>query len=149
MRPLRFIRAVGVGVAIFANRRPIATMVAIPYCGLVVWLLITNRLTETPEQLQARATAEGQAAAAREDARASAEADRERKQRLCAVKEICARYGRARQDSAPAADFDRCIRIKMGAEGYEVLDACTDGGHLKAQSQPAEPGAVECWFNRP
>ena len=136
----RFIRALGVGFRTFAKRRPALTLVVLIF-GPVVALNFALRWTERPEQIEAREAAE---------ARQSAEqaAAQETKRRLCEVKSICERYGQARQDCAPAADFDRCIRIKMGEEGYGVLDACTDGGHLKAQSQPPEPGAVECWFNR-
>jgi hypothetical protein len=152
MRLRRFIRAVGVGVAIFAKRRPeitlfVASFVAL-YLGLALWVFI-ERLKETPQQTQAREMAERQTAseqyAAEERAEAKRKAVRERHQLLCKVKSLCARHGQIRQECATAGNFENCIRVKMGDENYELVSSCTNDGHMDAS---LEPGAVACFFSR-
>jgi hypothetical protein len=148
----RFIRAVGVGVAIFAKRRPVFTLfvaVFVVLYGGFALLDFIGRLRETPQQTQARETAERQwaAAAAVADAKADAQrrAARDRDQLLCKVKSICAQYEQVRQDCATAGNFTNCIRVKMGDENYELVGSCTDDGHAIGL---AEPGAVDCFFSR-
>jgi hypothetical protein len=152
MRLRRFIRAVGVGFAIFAKRRPVLTLFVasfvVVYGGIAV-LGFISRLRESPQQTHAREMAERQAAVEQVVADARAEAKRkaalEQRKFLCKVKSICAQYGEVRQGCATAGNFENCIRVKMGDENYEFVSSCTNDGHMGAS---LEPGAVDCFFSR-
>jgi hypothetical protein len=111
MRPLRFIRAVAIGVATFAKRRPGATFLVALF-GVGLGGTAIDRWNETPDQTQAR-----EAATARAESKRTAE--RERNRLLCKVKSTCAEYGEARQACATAGNFQNCIRVKMGDADYE------------------------------
>jgi hypothetical protein len=138
---LPVIRAVGVGVAIFAKRRPGITLIVVAYCALLAWLS-TERFTETPQHAQARVAAAEQAAMAREAASA---ASQEINRRLCKLKAICEHYGRSRQQCAIAANFQNCLRVKLNDEDYERVDSCRSDGHIDPPS--AEPSAFSCFFS--
>lgn len=143
----RFIRAVGVGVAVFAKRRPVVALLVALYGGFIVWGFIDRLIP--PQQTQAREMADGQTAsepnAANERAEAERTARRERNRLLCKVKSICEQYGQVRQECATAGNFKNCIRVKMGDEKFAETGSCTDDGHMDA---PSEPGAVDCFFSR-
>src|SRR5689334_3964315 len=100
MRVFTFIRAVGVATWIFAKRQPGLTLLAALYVIGFGWFVV-DRLTETPQQTQAREAAEE----AQTNARLIAEAQRETEQKthkdvnkfICELKSICAQYGQVRQ----------------------------------------------------
>jgi hypothetical protein len=108
-----------------------------------------DRAMETPQQTQARETAERQEAVVASAAYARADAQRkalhEQNQLLCKVKSICAQYGHVRQDCATAGNFTNCMRVKMGDENYELVGSCTNDGHVDAMT---EPGAVDCFLSQ-
>jgi hypothetical protein len=67
---------------------------------------------------------------------------------LCDVSRVCRKYRSSLEDCAAAADLERCIRIKMGAD--IPFDYCTDDGGVQSYAKSAllKNAAIPSWPSR-
>lgn len=73
----------------------------------------------------------------------------ENERQLCRKMTACNKYTQVRFDCATAADFERCIQIRMGDDvGYPAI--CTGGnkGGPALPLDPNTPNAFTCFFLR-
>jgi hypothetical protein len=124
------------------NRLPVVFLVFLGYLVVAIAYSIVfpptpaqQRTTEAQQQAQDIASAQS---AKNEQAKEQSRAF------TCQLKRICTQYAAARQDCAVAANFDRCIQIKMGRED-RLYFACTNDGKLYF-SNSDEPGTFECFI---
>jgi hypothetical protein len=62
----------------------------------------------------------------------------------CHVKSVCKTFSAAREQCAAAADFQRCVQGRMGADFPETLN-CTNDGHVAGTE--AQPSTLQCLFH--
>jgi hypothetical protein len=111
---------------------------------LIAWgASLPNPPPETPEQTQARKTA--QQAQAKLQA---AEAERRKAaanqvKALCAQQAICTKFAEARQACATAGNYKNCVDIKMGSDATGGLYPCMNDGHIWNEP-PDMPNRFQC-----
>jgi len=107
---------------------------------LCIWttVWIVGRLH--PEMLQESHQEELARRRADEAYQAQRAAAEERTKQLCELRSRCVRYGDARQECAIAADFNRCVSVKMNGED---ATGCTISGEI-LNPPPDLPYALVC-----
>jgi hypothetical protein len=107
---------------------------------LLVWVLqmvVPPPAPETPEQIQARRTA--QLAQAKAQAAATA-----RQRALCNQQTICTKFATARQECATAGNYKNCVDIKMGKDAMDLYPCMNDG---RVWGEPADmPNRFQCFI---
>jgi hypothetical protein len=121
-------------------RRTIVIQVLLLFALFGGVLYFNPPASETPAQVEQRRQTDARIAertAARSTHRSA----------LCQVLSVCVAYKEARNDCAIAANFNNCLRIKLGDSDYDKLMFCNDDGTLASQylADPA-PETLECWL---
>ena len=99
--------------------------------------------TEQRRQTEARVAAYNENVAKQEAVRSAY------KDQLCRALPICIAYKSARNDCGIAANFNNCVRIKIGNIDFDKLMYCNEDGTLAAAElgpNLSAPGALECWL---
>jgi hypothetical protein len=68
------------------------------------------------------------------------------KKNLCHLPDACAKYSATRLECAVAGNFENCIDVKMGHDGWLVDHCTTDGKPI--YDDPRTPNVLECYLRK-